>query len=156
MQQAPARPSQADRAGASRPQGLSELGKLPLPLAGCSLAAVSPANPFTRHPHKATGHYIPLGFNFPADETKVNQFSSFTLNYYDVLTTSASSVRDFSQRKDETKPSVPLVAGPHCPNAPPHHLSRCWVQQLLQDILQPGRIPGTMSWASPGAVHPAR
>lgn len=136
VQQAPARPSQADRAGASCPQGLSDLGKLPLPPAGCLLAAVFPANPFTRHPRKVTGHYNPLGFNFPADETKLKQFSCFTLNYYDVFKTSASSACDFSRRKDEIKPSVSLVAVPHCPNAPPHHLCRCWVQQLLQDILR--------------------
>lgn len=61
VQQAPARPSRTDRAGASRPRGLSDLGKLPLPPAGRLLAAVFPANPFTRHPHKVTGHYNPPG-----------------------------------------------------------------------------------------------
>lgn len=46
------------------------------------LAAAFPANPFARHPRKVPGHHNPLGFNFPTDETKLNQFSRFALNYY--------------------------------------------------------------------------
>lgn len=134
------------------PRAYQTLGNFP----SLPPAAACPANPFTQHPQKGTGHYNPLSFNFPTYEAELEPFSCFTLNHYGVPTTLASPICDFSQRKDEIKPSVPLVVGPHCPSAPPHHLCRCWVQKLLQDILRAWPDLGTMSWASPGHAHPAR
>lgn len=89
VQQAPASQfiGRADRAGLLRFQGLSDLGKLPLPPASRLLAAVFPPNPFAQHPHNITGHYNPLTFTF--QQVSVYQAAPhFAPNRYDVPATS--------------------------------------------------------------------
>lgn len=53
-----------DRVGLLHPRGLSDLGKLPLPPAGCLLAVLFPSKPFTQHPRNIIGHHNLLGLTF--------------------------------------------------------------------------------------------